>query len=53
MALVAVGCITEEENLTPYCTIELWPEVSEYQKTYPTGFKSRRRLAGAGVQFVG
>jgi len=23
------------------CTIELWPEVSEYKKTYPTGFKSR------------
>jgi hypothetical protein len=23
------------------CTIELWPEVSEYKRTYPTGFKSR------------
>jgi len=21
------------------CTVELWPEVSEYPKTYPTGFK--------------
>ena len=22
------------------CTVELWPDVSEYEKTYPTGFKS-------------
>lgn len=24
-----------------HCSVDLWPDVSEYQKTYPTGFKSR------------
>ena len=27
------------------CSVELWPDVSEYPKTYPTGFKSSDGLA--------